>query len=56
MKKIAQADALDSYLNIRTLAVVPGDAIVAEKRVALSAKETILRLAWPFESEAVMSQ
>ena len=31
------------------------DAIAAEKRVALSAKETILRLAGSFESEAVLS-
>jgi hypothetical protein len=31
------------------------DAIAAEKRGALSAKETILRLAGSFESEAVLS-
>jgi hypothetical protein len=55
VKKVAQADALDSYLNIRTLATVPPDATAAEKRVALRANETILRLAGSFESEAVLS-
>ena len=55
VKKVAQADALDSYLNIRTLATVPPDATAAEQRVALSANETILRLAGSFESEAVLS-
>jgi len=42
-------------LNIRTLSTVPPDATAAEKRVALSANETILRLAGSFESEAVLS-
>ena len=42
-------------LNIRTLATVPPDATAAGKRVALSANETILRLAGSFESEAVLS-
>jgi hypothetical protein len=55
VKKVAQADALDSYLNIRTLSTVPPDATAAEKRVALSANEAILRLAGSFESEAVQS-
>ena len=55
VKKVAQADALDSYLNIRTLSTVPPDATAAEKRVALSANEAILRLAGSFESEAVLS-
>ena len=55
VKKVAQADALDSYLNIRILATVPSDATAAEKRVALSANETILRLAGSFESEVGLS-
>ena len=55
VKKVAQADALDSYLNIRTLSTVPPDATAAEKRVALSANETILRLAGSFESEEALS-
>jgi hypothetical protein len=55
VKKVAQADALDSYLNIRTLATVPPEATAAEKRVALSANETILRLAGSFASEEALS-
>ena len=55
VKKVAQADALDSYLNIRTLSTVPPEATAAEKRVALSANEAVLRMAGFFESEAVLS-
>jgi len=55
VKKVAQADALDSYLNIRSLSTVPPEATAAEKRVALSANEAILRLAGSFEAEAVLS-
>jgi hypothetical protein len=55
VKKVAQADALDSYLNIRSLATVPPEATAAEKRVALSANEAILRLAGSFASEEALS-
>ena len=51
VKKVAQADALDSYLNIRSLSTVPPEATAAEKRVALSANEAVLKMAGFFEEK-----
>ena len=51
VKRVAQADALDSYLNIRSLSTVPPEATAAEKRVALSANEAVLRMAGFFDEK-----
>ena len=56
VKKIALADALDSYFHIRSLSVVPQEATAAEKRVALSANETVLKMAGLFEEPAVKAE
>ena len=56
VKKIALADALDSYLHIRSLSVVPPEATAAEKRVALSANETVLKMAGVFEEPGIKQE
>ena len=44
LEKLASSDALDSYLNIRSLCIVDSEATASEKSVALQANTKVLEL------------
>ena len=44
LEKLASSDALDSYLNIRSLSIVSPEATASEKAIALQANTKVLEL------------
>ena len=44
LEKLASSDALDSYLNIRSLSIVSPEATASEKSIALQANTKVLEL------------